>query len=290
MTVWEGATALVTGGGSGIGRALALAMSRRGARVVVTDINLDAARAVATACGPSASAFALDVRHAAAVQERVEATADEHGRLDYLFNNAGIAAGGDAQEIALPVWERLIDINLRGVLHGVLAAYPIMIKQGSGHIVNTASLAGLGPAPLLAPYAMTKHAVVGLSTSIRIEAKAFGVRVSVLCPAAVETPLLDSTNPQDLPDVSWRPDMRRFLTKLAGPPYPVAKLADDALRAIERNQAVIVIPGRARLAWRLGRLAPWLVETVSLGAVAAERSNKSMGNGLPRAPRPPALS
>lgn len=274
MNAYLNQTAFISGGGSGIGRALARALCERGARVCVADINLVAAQAVATECGANASAVAVDVRDADALKGCIESFAQQHGRLDYVFNNAGIAAAGETDEIPLPVWQRIVDINLYGVLHGVLAAYPIMLKQGSGHIINTASLAGLGPAPLLAPYALTKHAVVGLSTSLRIEAAARGVRVSVLCPAAIETPILNRVMPDNF-NIPWAPDARRFLTALAGPPYPVDKCAQETLAALERNQGVIVLPGRARLAWRLGRLFPRLVETVSARAVAVERGTRT---------------
>lgn len=274
MKAWAGSIAVVTGGGSGIGRALALAMAARGAHVVVTDIDEAAAMRVAGECGAAASAHRLDVRDAAAVQTLIHATWRLHGRLDYVFNNAGIGVGGEAHEIAGEAWERIIDVNLRGVMHGTLAAYPLMLQQGWGHIVNTASLAGLGAAPLLTPYAMTKHAVVGLTSSLRLEAAEHGVRVSALCPAAVETPLLDKLAPADLPAMVWVPDLRRFLTRLAGPPHPVAKFAEQALAAIERNQAIIVIPARARLVWRMSRLFPALVEKIGLAAVRAERDQR----------------
>ena len=269
---WTGATVLMTGGGSGIGRALSLAMAQRGATVIVTDINGDAAAQVASECGETATAHTLDVRDAEAVRQRVDAVVRDHGRIDYLFNNAGMGVGGEAHEISLAAWERVLDVNVRGVMHGVVAAYPLMVKQGGGHIVNTASLAGLGPAPLLTPYGMSKHAVVGLTTSLRIEAAAYGVRVSALCPAAIETPLLDAENPEDLPAIAWRPDVRRFLTRLAGPPYPVEKFAKEALDGIDRNQGIIVIPARARLGWRLGRWAPGLVEKISGQVVTGERA------------------
>jgi short-subunit dehydrogenase len=157
-----------------------------------------------------------------------------------------------------------------------LAAYPIMLKQGGGHIVNTASLAGLAPGPLLAPYALTKHAVVGLSTSLQIEAAARGVRVSVLCPAMIETPTLDKGNQGESP-ARWAPDVRRFLTALAGPPYPVERFAQEALAAIARNERVIVLPARARMGWRLGRVFPGLVTSVSAAVVARERRTRAAG-------------
>ena len=271
---YEGKTAFVTGAGSGIGKELALELGRRGARVWVTDVDGSAAEAVAGACGSGARARRLDVRDAEAVRSAIEEATRDGGKLDYLFNNAGIGCGGETHELTVAHFDRVLDVNVRGVVHGVVAAYPIMVRQRSGHIVNTASLAGLGPAPFLTPYAMTKHAVVGLTSSLRVEAAAFGVRVSALCPSAVETPILDSENPPDLPPISWKPNIRRFLTRVAGPPYRADKLAREALDAVARNVGIIVAPARARLLWRLGRLSPAVVEKGSVQAVAAERATK----------------
>jgi len=268
-TAWKGKVAIVTGGGSGIGKELAMRMAAAGAKVVVTDINGAAAKQVAEACGPEASSSALDVADRDAVSMLVQDVHRQHGRLDYMFNNAGVAVAGETHEIPQADWDRIISINVGGVLNGVLAAYPLMVAQGSGHIVNTASLAGLGPAPLMGPYGMSKHAVVGLSTSLRIEAMKYGVKVSVLCPAAIETPLLD-----EQVDTHWFPDMRRFLTNLAGPPFPLDQFGQRAMKAIERNEGIIVIPGRAKAAWIIGRLFPALVTKLSADAVALERKDK----------------
>ena len=270
---WSEAVVLITGGGSGIGQALALNLAKRGSTVLISDINQESAVKTANECGKKAIACHLDVRDFNAVNELITSIPKNHGSLDFLFNNAGIGVGGETYEISLEGWERVLDINVRGVIHGVHSAYPIMVKQGSGHIINTASLAGLGPAPLVTPYAMSKHAVVGLSTSLRIEAVKYGVGVSVLCPAAIETPLLDANPPADLPDANiWLPDFRRFLTKIGGPPYPVENLAKDTIQAIEKNIGVIVIPGRARFLWRLGRLFPALMEKGGIDAVETERA------------------
>src|SRR6266851_10472536 len=194
---------IVTGGASGIGRALSAALVERGGCVVIADLDeTGAAQAVEelSVAGPGTLvAASLDVREAHAVAELVQRTHREQGRLDMLFNNAGIGVGGYAQELGLEHWERAIDVNLRGVVHGVHAAYPLMIEQGQGHIINTASMAGLVPSPGLTPYAMTKHAVVGLSLSLRVEAAAYGVRVTAVCPGVVETPILDQGGPDDLP-------------------------------------------------------------------------------------------
>ena len=273
-SIWNEAVAIVTGGGSGIGRALAKAMSLRGTNVIVTDIDLEKAVAVANECGINASAFQVDVRDEKMVKSIVEESFKKYGRLDFIFNNAGIGVAGETFEIPTALWDRIIDINLKGVLYGVLAAYPIMVKQGYGYIVNTASLAGLGPAALMAPYSMTKHAVVGLTHSLRVEAAPLGVQVNVICPSAIETPILDSFNPADLPTVPWTPNARRYLSNLAAPPYPVSKMAEEVLRAIEKNKSTIVLPGRARLAWLLGRIFPGLVEKLAAKALVIERASR----------------
>ena len=272
--IWKDAVAIITGGGSGIGRALANAMANRGAIVIVTDIDQEKARMVADECGVKAQSFLVDVRDANQVNEIVHQVYQQFGKIDCIFNNAGIGIAGETHEIPAPLWDRIIDINLKGVLNGVLAAYPIMVKQGHGYIINTASLAGLGPAALMAPYAMTKHAVVGLSHSLRLEAANYGVQVNVLCPSAIETPILDSTNPADLPAVPWTPDARRYLTNLAAPPYPVEKMAEEVLTAIEKNKSTIVLPAKARFAWVMGRLFPGLVEKLAAKALKIERQSR----------------
>ena len=275
MAKWHGMSVFMTGGGSGIGEALSRELARRGAVVCVTDRDAAAAERVATACGAGARALGLDVRDAPAVKEAIEGFAKERGKLDFLFNNAGVGVGGETHELSLGHWDYVLDVNVRGVVHGVHAAYPLMVQQRSGHIINVASLAGLMPAPLLTPYAMTKHAVVGLTQSLRAEAVVHGVRVSALCPAAIETPILDTMNPAHLPPVKGQIDVRRHLTKLAGKPYPVDAMVQEALAGIERNRAIIVIPRKARVLWRAGRMFPGVVEKACRDAVAVER--KAMG-------------
>ncbi len=156
MTSFDNKIVLVTGGGSGIGRALCAELGRRGATVAVSDIDGDAADATAatiTAAGGNASSSRVDVTDAASVADWVADIKARHGRIDVMFNNAGIAIIGEALDMDLADWYRILDINVRGVVHGVHAVYPIMVDQGFGHIVNTASVAGLAPAPNLTAYA-----------------------------------------------------------------------------------------------------------------------------------------
>jgi NAD(P)-dependent dehydrogenase (short-subunit alcohol dehydrogenase family) len=140
---FAGKQAIVTGAGSGIGAALCRALVEAGAHVVCTDIDGEAAERTAAALGDKARSARLDVTDASAVQATVDEVVDRAGRLDLLFNNAGICWGGDTELLTLDQWNAIIDINLRGVVHGVAAAYPLMLRQGHGHIVNTASMAGL---------------------------------------------------------------------------------------------------------------------------------------------------
>jgi len=292
---FAGKTAIVTGGGSGIGAAIARALAARGATVVIADIDEPAAKTVAGAivsAGGQASIAVLDVRDAVAVADLVSQTAAERGELGLMFNNAGIAVGGLAEQLTLEHWDRVIDVNLRGVVHGVHAAYPVMLRQGHGHIVNTASLAGLLPGPGLAPYAAAKHAVVGLSLALRAEGASRGVRVSAVCPGFVDTPLLGRVN-AGLPQTEMGADAATLARRL-GKLYQPGALAQDVLRGVERNRALIVAPRSARAAWRTARYAPGLaMRTVIAGvrrgeaerAAASDREPSAAGAVQPTRPK-----
>jgi NAD(P)-dependent dehydrogenase (short-subunit alcohol dehydrogenase family) len=268
--------AIVTGAASGIGQALAGALVARGDTVVVADVDKDGAERTAGSLserGPGAATAAIvDVRNAGAVQALVDRTCDRHGRLDLMANNAGMGVGGDTRDLLLAHWDRVIDVNLRGVVHGVHAAYPVMVEQGSGHIVNTASLAGLLPSPGLTPYAMTKHAVVGLSLSLRAEAAAYGVKVTAVCPGVVDTPILDKGGPDDLPNPVLTRHGREFFRHVQPRFYPPDRLAQDILRGIDRNAALVIAPGSARVAWYLWRYAPLVINRITARQLAWARA------------------
>ena len=158
--------------------------------------------------------------------------------------------------MTLAHFDRAIDVNLRGVVHGVLAAYPVMCRQGRGHIVNTASLAGLVPAPGITPYSMTKHARRGSEPEPARRGSQAGVRVSVICPGVIDTPILDKANPEDLPPVGDFAGGRDMLERFIGKAYPPELLARDVLAGVIRNRPIIVAPHHARRAWIVYRAAP----------------------------------
>jgi NAD(P)-dependent dehydrogenase (short-subunit alcohol dehydrogenase family) len=253
MTVsFQNQIAIVTGGASGIGRALCEELTRRGAVVAVADINYEGAQAVASAIaanGGRATAALLDVTRAENVERLVEDTVRTHGRLDYMFNNAGIGVAGEVRDLSLDHWRKCIDINLWGVIYGTTAAYAAMLRQGSGHIVNTASAAGLIGEPGLAPYSVTKSAVVALSTALRAEAEALGVRVSVVCPGYVDTAIYENA-------IGAKIDKDEFLAKLPVRLVTAPDAARAILRGVERNESIVVFPFYARLAWWLTRINP----------------------------------
>jgi NAD(P)-dependent dehydrogenase (short-subunit alcohol dehydrogenase family) len=266
MDVFAGRVAIVTGGGSGIGAAIARALAARGSTVVIADIDEAAAKALAGEIpAGAASAEVIDVTDAEAVGDLVATVVGRHGSLDMLFNNAGIAVAGVVEELTVEHWDRVIDVNLRGVVHGVHAAYPVMLRQGHGHIVNTASLAGLVPGPGLAPYVAVKHGVVGLSLSLRAEAALRGVKVSAVCPGFVDTPLLGRVNP-GLPQTDTG-ENAAVLARMLGKLYEADQLAQDVLRGVQQNRALIVAPRSARIAWRMSRYAPGLMMRTIISGV-----------------------
>ena len=255
---YAGKVAIVTGGGSGIGAALVAALRDAGAVAVAADLE------------PGPDGVKLDVTDAAAVQALVDQVVAEHGRLDLMFNNAGISLIGETQDLTLAQWDSIIDVNIRGVVHGVAAAYPQLIRQGGGSIVNTASMGGLMAAGLLTSYVMTKHAVVGLSLALRSEAAAHHVGVTAICPAAVNTPILDKGE-------FGRIRGRDYFLKGQGIRKPVDPdfLARRVLAAVAAGEALVVEPVQARMAWRLQRLLPAVTQKASINFVAKQRKRSS---------------
>lgn len=276
--------ALVTGGASGIGAALATRMADLGAEVWIADRQWESAEQVAQRlrdAGGRVRAIEMDVRRAESFTGVVEDILAQSARIDYLFNNAGIGVAGEVDSYTLADWTDVFEVNLLGVVHGIQAVYPVMIRQRNGHIVNTASMAGLIPGPGMAGYSASKHAVVGLSKALRIEAAAHGVTVSALCPGVIATPILTGGvygRGQQNSDGE-----REFFAvpkglRLMAPDT----LAERALRAVARQKAIIVIPTWWKASWYLERLSP----SVSMRVVAATaRSAKRAARPIEEAAR-----
>jgi NAD(P)-dependent dehydrogenase (short-subunit alcohol dehydrogenase family) len=259
MKIFKDQKAVVTGGASGIGRALCETLATYGAIVTVADIDHEGAGRVAesiVSSGGRAEAVELDVTIKADVEKAINETAQKHGSLDYLFNNAGIGIIGDERDKSFDGWQKTIDINLMGVIYGTLAAYSLMAEQGSGHIVNTASIAGFMPAPTEVAYGTTKHAVVGLSTSLRAEGAALGVKVSAICPGVMKTAFFDTAPVLNANREEFM-SMFKLITMT-----DIDRAAKIVLRGVARNRAMIVFPLNARIAWWLHRLHPSIMVLV----------------------------
>ncbi len=255
---FDGSVSIVTGAASGIGKALALALGQNSGKVVLCDVQEDLLEEVhfdLASRGITAERVVVDVTSRTCLQTAIERTMSRFGRLDFMFNNAGIVVEGEIFQHSEEDWRRVVDVNLMGVIYGVQLTYPIMKNQGFGHIVNTASLGGLIPVPRVSAYTTTKYAVVGLTRVIRIEGAKYGVRASAICPGQVRTPILDGgkfgrvTNKQDVVD-------SRGLLE----PDELAKIV---LKKLKTNKGLIVEPFTAKRAAMINKLLPALYERLA---------------------------
>lgn len=256
----SGKIAVVTGAGSGIGAATARLLAREGAKVHLADLDREAAERVAaeiTSAGGTAVAHETNVTDAAAVSALADAVFAEDGAVDLLHNNAGIAGGGDTAETPLEDWQRIIDVNVMGVVHGIHAFLPRLLAQGRpAHIVNTASAAGLVAAPMLAAYTTSKFAVVGLSESLHAELAPQGIRVSALCPGIIHTPITDRATMRGSMS-GENAKVTDFYRRRGSSPDVVA---EAVLAAHRRHRIIIPVP-------RVEVGIPWAVKRLSVRLV-----------------------
>lgn len=250
---FRGKACVVTGGASGIGLAVSEALLRAGASVVLADRDAASLASAVTRLGAYAGSVCaenVDVTRREQVERLIRDAASRRGRLDYLFNNAGVGGTMRIEEATLEHWRRIVDVNLWGVVYGVHAAIPVMRRQGGGHIVNTSSIAGLMPFPFQALYCATKYAVTGLSESLRFELQDEGVYFSVVCPSDVATPIYGT------PIIGERREVK--------PPahaIPAEEAARLILEGVAKREGIIVLPESAGELWLRYRTSPEFGET-----------------------------
>jgi len=260
----NGKVAVVTGGGSGIGRATAMLLARHGARVHVADLRADAAEEVAgaiEAAGGSAAAHALDVSDPDAVEALAEAVFAAEGHVDILHNNAGIGHGGNVEATTIDDWQRVIGVNLLGVAYGVQAFVPRMLQQGRpASVVNTASMAGLVPMAKMAPYCASKFGVVGLSEALNAELSKRGIHVSAICPGIIDTQIVSTGIVRgDLAAVQGRASS--FYAKRGASPDEVAQAV---LKTVARHKLIVPVPQRqVTPLYLLHRISPRLLQPLA---------------------------
>lgn len=241
---------IITGGASGLGRAIGIRLAAAGAMVMLADIDLVALAEAAAGMAGTVETMQVDVTDPAAVAALVEASLARFGRIDYFFNNAGTAVIGEIRDLTLEQWRRVIELNLFGEIHGIHAVYPVMIRQGFGHIVNTASGFGMAPGPLNSPYVAAKFGVFGLSHALAAEGRAFGVKVSIVCPGYLDTPMVSASRPINADAAAVR--------ALLPPLVPIDKAARIVLDGVARNKRVIAFPAYVGVLAFLHRFAPAL--------------------------------
>lgn len=266
--------AVVTGAGSGLGRAFCRELASRGAKLLLADINLDAARATAAEVGvPAEHAVACDVARFEDVQQLGDAADRLLGGVDLIINNAGVAAGGAVGEVPIEDWQWIVGINLMGVVHGCHVFVPKLRKQGSGQVINVASTAGLISAPMLGPYNATKSAVVALSETLHGELTPLGIGVSVLCPTFFQTNIAKSARATGQDQMQGV--LERMMSSASIQAPDVARIAlDDAQRG-----RLYILPHRdGRIMWLVKRLSPALFHRITpkLIALRARRAGLSV--------------
>lgn len=243
---------LVTGAGSGLGKAMATKFARAGWQVLVTDVDSTAAETVAKEL--DASVLRLDVTDEASWTAALDWCQREWGGLDVLVNNAGVAGGGRFERIPLEDWDWIWEINLRGVIQGCRTFVPMFKKQGSGHLVNVASLAAIMNLPAMSSYNVTKAGVVSLSETLRYELRPYGIATTVVCPGFVKTNIGDRTRSAD--PAAAKVNAKLLESSKVSP----EDVADQVFDAVRRKRFLVLTHTDGRRSFRLKRYLPALVD------------------------------
>jgi NAD(P)-dependent dehydrogenase (short-subunit alcohol dehydrogenase family) len=255
----DGIRAVITGAGGGLGRAFALRIAKDRGAVLITDVDeAGSARTLELVreAGGRGAVRRCDVRSEEEVAALVEAGEKELGGVDLVINNAGVAVAGNVGEVALEDWKWQIDINLWGVIHGCHAFVPHFRKLGRGHVINVASMAGLLAVPGMAPYNVTKFAVVALSEAMQGELRGSGVGVTVLCPSFFQTNIMNAARSTGMPmDVAHK--------RMAATKIQADQVADCALAAARKDELYALPHPDGKAMWGLKRLSPTLFQSLT---------------------------
>ncbi len=253
----DGALAVVTGAGSGIGRATSIALATAGARVVCADIDLASAERTAAECEvrtTGAVAHVVDVADADAVEGLAKQVLADQGTPDVVVNNAGVGMSGRLLEAPLDDWEWILGINLMGVVHGCRAFGPAMVERGRGQVVNVSSGLAYIPTASEVAYGTTKAGVLAFSRALRADWAGHGVGVTAVCPGVINTPIVASTRYRgEQADPEKVAQVKRAFARRGHAPELVA---DAILGAVRKNRSVVPVGFEAKLGWHASRLLP----------------------------------
>jgi NAD(P)-dependent dehydrogenase (short-subunit alcohol dehydrogenase family) len=269
----DGKTALVTGAASGIGRETALAFARRGADLVICDIDEAGMQSTAEAIGGlgrQTETHRVDVANREEMQAFADAVHANRPAVDILMNNAGVAIGGPFLDTTLPDWDWIVGINLMGVIHGCHLFVPAMVRRGAGgHVINVSSAAGYSATSMLAAYNATKFGVLGLTEALGEELSPHGIGVTAICPGLIDTPI---TRAARLVGEMDKPEVREeMVSGYQRRGYGPERVAENILKAVQRDRLVAPISIEAWGLYYLKRWAPWLLRRVSQAMGARQR-------------------
>lgn len=245
---------LITGGASGLGRSLAAYYVRRGWKVLIGDLNEERGAGTATALSAEGDIhfLPLDVTREASMEAARDWVEEQWGGLDVLVNNAGVAAAGRVERIPPEDWDWMLDINLKGVARGCRLFVPLFKKEGGGHIVNIASMAGLLNPPMMSSYNVAKAGVIALSETLRFELEPWGIHTTVVCPGFFQTNLAESLRTPE-------PGMEETVGKLlASSEIDADDIARMIAAAVDKRQFMLLPHRAGRKAWFFKRFLPWL--------------------------------
>lgn len=290
---------VVTGAGSGIGRATAIRFAKRGAHVVVSDIDVDSAEATAAmikGAGRRASAAQLDVTDPDAWEAFADDVRAEHGVPDVVVNNAGIVVSGPFLKLSAADWDKQLSINLMGVVHGCRVFGAQMAERGrGGHIVNIASAAAFTPTPVMAPYSVSKAGVKMLSECLRLELKPYGIGVSAICPGVINTNIGDravtvGVDPALVAQAQrLTKQLQEFAEMLPFSPMSPDLVARAVVRAVSYDLAVVPVRAEAWLGYVMHRVAPG-INRVMAQPFSFDLAEKLVGAVLERVTAAPTAS
>lgn len=254
---FAGQLALVTGAGSGIGRETALAFARGGADVIAVDRDGEAAAETAAMIGPAASAMTVDVSDRAAMEQMAKSVQSEIGVPDIVVNNAGIGLAGPFLETTVEDWQRVLDVNLWGVIHGSRLFAQMMVDAGKpGHIVNLASMAAYVPSRSLSAYCTSKAAVLMLSDCMRADLASDGIKVTAICPGIVNTNITKTTQFAGSEDDLQSKQQAKTSALYERRNFTPDRVARDIVEAVLGNEAVVPVTVEAKLARLMSRISP----------------------------------